>query len=70
MWEHEIGHDGDLLTYQSGPPHPKHPGWRERLENLKWARDNCDGLFRVSGGRSGIQPSRPPKSRTVSPMMS
>jgi hypothetical protein len=23
------------------------PGNRERLENLKWARDHCDGLFRV-----------------------
>lgn len=22
-------------------------GNRERLENLKWARDHCDGLFRV-----------------------
>lgn len=23
------------------------PGNRERIENLKWARDHCDGLFRV-----------------------
>lgn len=23
------------------------PGNKERLENLKWARDCCDGLFRV-----------------------
>jgi hypothetical protein len=23
------------------------PGNRERLENLKWVRDHCDGLFRV-----------------------
>lgn len=23
------------------------PGNRERLENLKWARDHCGGLFRV-----------------------
>lgn len=23
------------------------PGNGERLENLKWARDHCDGLFRV-----------------------
>ena len=23
------------------------PGNRERLENLKWARDHCDGRFRV-----------------------
>lgn len=23
------------------------PGNRERLENLVWARDHCDGLFRV-----------------------
>jgi hypothetical protein len=24
------------------------PGNRERLENLIWARDHCDGLFRVN----------------------
>jgi hypothetical protein len=23
------------------------PGNRERLENRRWARDHCDGLFRV-----------------------
>jgi hypothetical protein len=23
------------------------PGNRERIENLKWARDHCDGLFKV-----------------------
>jgi hypothetical protein len=48
MWEHQIGHDTGLLTYQSsGRPKPEHPGWLERLENLIWARDHCDGLFRV-----------------------
>ena len=25
----------------------KRPGNRERLENLKWAKEHCDGLFRV-----------------------
>lgn len=25
----------------------KQPGNRERIENLKWARDHCDGLFAV-----------------------
>jgi hypothetical protein len=49
----------DLIDYRSRPiaysnmglenlaAWMNRPGNRERLENLKWARDYCDGLFRV-----------------------
>jgi hypothetical protein len=52
LWKHR-------LDYHSQPISYSHFGWRqlldhndepsahERVENLKWARDHCDGLFRV-----------------------
>ena len=41
--------DGPKATYQSRARIRTHkrPGETERLENLKWARDNCDGRVRV-----------------------
>jgi hypothetical protein len=47
MWDDQIGDDRGLKTYQSGPRKRRHPGGTERLENLIWAQDRCEGLFRV-----------------------
>jgi len=37
----------------------KRPGNRERLENLKWAKEHCDGLFRVVVGIAEDVSARP-----------
>jgi hypothetical protein len=48
LWRDEIGCHGDLLTYESRAKiRSKKPSSKERLANLRWARDNCDGLVRV-----------------------
>jgi hypothetical protein len=50
MWQDEIKREGDRMVYQSLTPRrgeENRPGTKERLENLKWAREHCDGLARV-----------------------
>jgi hypothetical protein len=50
MWQDEIKREGDRMVYQSLTPRRgegNRPGAKERLENLKWAREHCDGLARV-----------------------
>ena len=50
MWQDEIKREGDRMVYQSVTPRrgeQNRPGAKERLENLKWAREHCDGLARV-----------------------
>jgi hypothetical protein len=53
LWQDEFeGVGKGQMVYQPRPRIPekdwaKRPGNRERLENLKWARENCEGLFRV-----------------------
>jgi hypothetical protein len=50
MWQDEIKREGDRMVYQSLTPRrgeEHRPGTKERLENLKWAREHCDGLARV-----------------------
>ena len=48
LWRDEIGCHGDLLTYESRAKiRSKKPSSKERLANLRWARDSCDGLVRV-----------------------
>lgn len=50
MWQDEIKREGGKLVYGSRPrpaQEDKRPGASERLENLKWARDHCEGLVRV-----------------------
>ncbi len=49
MWEDEIVWDGSKATYQSRARIRTHKraGETERLGNLMWARDNCDGRVRV-----------------------
>jgi hypothetical protein len=50
MWQDEIKREGDRMVYQSLTPRrgeENRPGAKERLENLKWAREHCDGLARV-----------------------
>lgn len=49
MWDDEIVWDGKVATYGSLPKKStrNRPGESERLENLKWALDHCDGIVRV-----------------------
>jgi len=51
LWKDQIEVQGKTAIYDTfGKNLDKwvdKPGNRERLENLKWARDHCDGLFRV-----------------------
>jgi hypothetical protein len=52
-WKDEIGHDPSGKLVCDTRNHPMLSLWqgrlgnRERIENLAWARDHCDGLFRV-----------------------
>jgi hypothetical protein len=48
MLQDEIGREGEKMTYQSRPrTHEKaRPGAAERIANLKWARDQCDGFVK------------------------
>jgi hypothetical protein len=49
MWQDEIRKEGDLFVYESRPRamEKKRAGATERLANLIWARDHCDGLVRT-----------------------
>jgi len=52
LWKDRFDYSSRPVSYgsvgQGAPPGwTKNPGNRERLENLKWARDHCGGLFRV-----------------------
>ena len=45
----------------------KRPGNRERLENLKWAKEHCQGLFHVVIGIAEDINARPRKIRECFP---
>jgi len=52
LWEDEISDDGhtitaDLYNHKDLDLWKDLPGNRARIEDLKWARENCDGEFRV-----------------------
>lgn len=52
LWEDEITDDGhtviaDFFGHRNLHIWTDKPGNRERIDNLIWARDHCDGLFRV-----------------------
>jgi len=52
LWKDGISVTEGVTRYDSFDPTGQArwidtPGNRERLENLKWARDNCGGFFRV-----------------------
>jgi len=49
MWQDEIIRRDRRTIYESRlrPNEKTRPGATERLANLKWARDHCDGLVRV-----------------------
>ena len=47
-WEDRISDDGNTVTYYDpGETRRLRHGNKDRIKNLIWARDNCDGLFRV-----------------------
>lgn len=52
FWKDAIDYSSDPITYSTfGSPRlhiwKDKPGNRERIENLKWARDRCEGLMKV-----------------------
>ncbi len=52
LWKDHLNYSNKPVVYdtfnqQSLTRWTDLPGNRERIENLKWARDHCDGLFRV-----------------------
>ncbi len=52
LWDDLLDYSNQPITYSTVgaerlPECMDQPGNRERLENLKWARDHCDGMFRV-----------------------
>jgi len=51
LWQDFFDYRSHPIVYdtfgRSDLPEWNNPGNRERLENLRWARDHCDGLFRV-----------------------
>lgn len=65
LWKDEFGRgDGKQVSYharvrEDAADWTKNPGNRERLENLKWAKEHCDGLFRVVIGIAEDVNARP-----------
>lgn len=51
LWQDEFERRGGRLIYARSASdygeHDSRPGFHEMMENLTWARDHCDGLFRV-----------------------
>lgn len=51
LWKDRITSNGREVTYHDfgidAQSWQSRPGNRERLENLKWARDRCDGYFKT-----------------------
>ena len=51
LWKDRLSFDGGAIVYDDmgidTGAWVDRPGNRERIENLKWARDNCDGYFRA-----------------------
>jgi hypothetical protein len=48
LWQHMFDYKSRPATYSTfGQPDVEKDGNKERIENLKWARDHCRGLFRV-----------------------
>src|SRR5678815_3761888 len=69
MWKDEIRSRRGRLTYGSPPrgPRESRAGVNDRRKHLTWARDRCDGLFRVvitvrRADRAGIADSYPDKT--------
>ena len=52
FWKDAIDYSSDPICYSTFDNPRLHiwkdkPGNRERIENLKWARDHCNGLMKV-----------------------
>jgi hypothetical protein len=52
FWKDQLRPSGSHLSYSTFgrsdlPEWQDRPGNRERIDNLKWAQDHCDGLMRV-----------------------
>lgn len=52
LWQDELKPEGKKWVYHAKARGDfaewlQKPGNKEKLENLKWAQDECDGLFRV-----------------------
>src|ERR1700733_8052466 len=51
LWQDQFTRRNGRLVYERpgliGPDEKKRPGQTEWVENLRWAKDHCDGRFRV-----------------------
>ena len=51
LWQDQFKRRNGRLTYKSqfdpDGPRDTRPGFHELMDNLVWARDHCDGRFRV-----------------------
>lgn len=51
LWRDEFDYGSSPVSYdcfgRATAAWSDRPGNRERLENLVWARDHCDGMFRI-----------------------
>jgi hypothetical protein len=52
LWQHRLDYTAKPISYSHFGwhqllNHNDEPSTKERVENLIWARDHCDGLFRV-----------------------
>jgi hypothetical protein len=51
LWQDQFKRRDGRLIYESqfdpGGPRDTRPGFHELMDNLVWARDHCDGRFRV-----------------------
>jgi hypothetical protein len=52
FWKDALDYSSNPISYSTFGSSRLHiwkdkPGNRERIENLKWARDHCDGLMKV-----------------------
>jgi len=67
-WKEEIARDSNGKLVWDTRNHPRLPEWerrignRDRIKNLAWARDHCDGLFRVVWCKAANLAARIPKA--------
>ena len=69
MWQDEFKREADVRVYESAPrpKERKHPGATERLKNLIWARDHCDGLLCVIIAKAKDESADPRQGADWSP---
>jgi hypothetical protein len=70
LWQDEFVRRDGRLVYERGgdPDNPDtRPGLRELMDNLAWARDHCDGRFRVISAVAKDRNARPRAIKECAP---